>query len=811
MMPRTRETWREELHRRGLWQVTAGYLAGGWALIEVVDILVGHGVLPAVVFRGALVLLALGFPVVLGTAYVQSPPGLGGATSSDSESEAGASDPGIIPRRVARFLTWRNAVLGGIGAFALLGVFTASTSLMRATGLSGDRVPDAPDPQRVVVLPFDVNGTSEVAYLAEGIVDLLSVHLDGAGPLTAVDPRVVMGSMGRDDFDPTDPEAARRFAASLGAGRFVTGNLIESSGRVRLTAYLHRTEGSAEGDEIGSRQGDARHTVAVEGAADSVFVMLDEVVARLLASIVSADGDSMPVLAASTSRSLDAVKAYLRGERELRSGRYREAAAAYQEATVLDSAFALAHYRRTIAADWVDAFDVRSSAEYARRYAEVLPPRLRSLLEGVWLHRLGRVDEAESAFEAHLHAFPNDVEALVQYGETLFHDVGRTGRSSSESIAPFRRALELEPNNGIALVHLARLYALVDSVSALERLVDRMNEVAPEGEHAAELEGLLASVTADTALADRIATNLEGTPWFFRFYPSYAVYGYGRDPWFALRLLADGPPADALDFVELKIELALGHRAAARRFFDRPDRRDDPSWTFVEAFAATTGALPVDSAKATALLRRLTAIDRQDLLRGALVPPYEDLTPRLADFERDWFRAQLLLDVGRVGEARGILEELRDREPFEALGSIKADAESSLAAFVRVAEGDRVGALALLRQMELQVPHAITIRALADQSRARFLRADLEAEFGDRETAAALYRSLDEAWSPWDNFYRPWLYERLGRLAEEGGRPDEAIAWYTRFVEMWADADSELQPARDEVAARRDALVRDRG
>ena len=115
--------WYQEVHRRGLWQAAAGFLAAAWVVIEVVDLLTGRGLLPDWVFNGTLILLAIGFPVVLATAYVQTPP--------EAEAKPGASDqrqPASVPglptdpsasvlnseiRRpgLAGILTWRNALM----------------------------------------------------------------------------------------------------------------------------------------------------------------------------------------------------------------------------------------------------------------------------------------------------------------------------------------------------------------------------------------------------------------------------------------------------------------------------------------------------------------------------------------------------------------------------------------------------------------------------------------------------------------------------------------------------------------------------
>ncbi len=56
----------------------------------------------------------------------------------------------------------------------------------------------------------------------------------------------------------------------------------------------------------------------------------------------------------------------------------------------------------------------------------------------------------------------------------------------------------------------------------------------------------------------------------------------------------------------------------------------------------------------------------------------------------------------------------------------------------------------------------------------------------------------------------PPTLRRLGELYEHQGERQKAIGYYDRFVELWKDADPELQPVVREVRARLARLVRER-
>lgn len=798
--------WYQEIHRRGLWQAAAGFLAAAWIVIEVVDLLTSRGILPDWTFNGALIVLVIGLPVILATAYVQTPPleddltdaeGSGPTVDGEAGSESATASSGV-----AGILTWRNALIGGVVAFALLGLATAGSTLFQVTGLGSDAEVDKLVADRIAVLPFGVRGSSDLEYLGEGIVDLLSAKLDGAGSLTTADPRAVIALAGAEGVDVTNPEDARQLASELRAGQYVTGDLLEIAGRVQLTASLHDT----------GQPGGAFQQATAEGESDEVFEVLDSLVISLLAGSMSADAQRLQALATTTSKSLEATKEYLRGEQAIRAGRYREAAEAYDKAITLDSTFALAYYRKSIAADWTDAYDIRSSADLAFEFSDNLPERARDLLNALRLRRNGRVVEAEQEFFSHLHFYTDDVEALVQLGESQFHDFPRRGRSIMGSIVPFRRALELEPGNMIAHLHLARLYALADSTARLAETAEYLAEFAPESERVLEVDAMIAFASGDTTLQRSVKNRLIGKPWYYRFYAANSTDRFVRDASGAEGILDERESDHPLLLLLVPVMMAQqGRYEETRAFLAQRSLQENLSWILYEAFVLTSGLMPPDEERMTELAAKLETLDENEILQSFWLQPYEDMTPRFAGFERDYFRALILIQIGRVSEARQVLDRMSKEGEFVGLGSVRQDALSELEAEMFLHSGDRTGALEVLRSMDYEVPHAVSVTMMPDQSRSRYLRGELEMELGDVETAKAFFVGLDEPWGAWDSFQRPLVYQRMGQIAEDEGRIDEAIIYYTRLLDLWQDCDPELVPTRDVIEARRNALVRASG
>jgi tRNA A-37 threonylcarbamoyl transferase component Bud32/tetratricopeptide (TPR) repeat protein len=701
----------------------------------------------------------------------------------------GAALGGATPFRARKH---NRGILIGAGTLAVAALVVVGI-LMQQTG------PDAPlDPNLLAVMPFSVGGSAEWEYLGEGMVDLMSTKLDGAGALTTVSPRVVIARATAEGRDVTDPETHRRVAATLGAGRYVTGEILEVAGRITISVYLNETSGDDGSPE----------QATTEGATSELFTLLDGLVANLLASSMSGEADRIQRLATLTTASLPAAKEYLQGEQHLRAGRYREAAVAYDGAVAIDSTFALAYYRKSIAADWTDAYDVRSSADRAVELSGVLSARDRSLIQALQLRRNGRVEAAEQEFRAIVHDYPNDVEAWVQLGEAIFHDTSRRGGSTLDAIAPFSKAVELEPANLIAQLHVARLYALYDSTEALSRTADFFRDYAPESERALEVEAIQAYLAGDSAQQVSVKNRLLDKPWFYHFYAVHGVSRFARDAHGAADILAAVPAEDPFVMALVPgIAVVRGKHEEAYAYLDQLRGLDNATWDLFQAFMLSSGTLPLDTARAGTLAPRLATLDAAEIHATSFIPPYEDLTIEHTRFQRDYFLALLWIDLGRMDEARALLDDMKGRDGFSGLGSIKEDAERHLEAELLARSGDRQGALEVLRTVDYQTPHATTVWPMADLGRSRFLRAELERELGDVAVARRFYIGLDEPWSPWDSYWRPLIYERLGQLAEDEGRVDEAVLYYGRLLELWRDCDADLVANRDEIRARHEALL----
>ena len=90
----------------------------------------------------------------------------------------------------------------------------------------------------------------------------------------------------------------------------------------------------------------------------------------------------------------------------------------------------------------------------------------------------------------------------------------------------------------------------------------------------------------------------------------------------------------------------------------------------------------------------------------------------------------------------------------------------------------------------------------------------LEAE-GDRAGAIAAWETyVSQGWHIrhiLDAMGLGTVLESLGRMHDEEGDPEQAAIYYAQFVELWEEADPELQPRVRAAQARLEEIVRERG
>lgn len=365
---------REQIREARLVRVLLVYLGASWAVLEATALMRDELGLPSWVIPLAAILLLVGLVIITTTAWIQAHPITRlRADELPSPWEVDLVDLGqSVAKGRLPHLTWARAILGGVFAFSLLFGFAGLYVLLtgRAPNVPGPREAVAAAAPRIAVLPFRTVGP-ELELWREGMVDLLATNLDGAGGFRTSDPRTLLNrwrsQVGQDDSEP-DLEVALRVAEGVGASYAIMGSAVDLGGGVRLSADIYDID---SGESVGRAQ--------IEGASDSVMVLVDRLSIAIVQQIAPFSPNELPEFDVReiTTTSLPALKAYLEGEQKYRRGAWAEAIEHYLRALDADSSFALAHLGVAQAYGWTEAFSERvfEFSHRAAEYTDRLPER----------------------------------------------------------------------------------------------------------------------------------------------------------------------------------------------------------------------------------------------------------------------------------------------------------------------------------------------------------------------------------------------------------------------------------------------------
>lgn len=369
----------------------------------------------------------------------------------------------------ARAAMWRRRLYAA-GAAMLIGV---SFVLFARTSFRADV--DAIDSSAVAVLPFRVSGDASLAWLEDGMADLLAATLTGEGGLRAADRRTVHGALQRARLRTTDvtEDSARALAARMGAGNVLLGEVVGTADRVLIHARLV--------DVSGRQLARAR----AQGAVADLAELVDALTAQLL-SLRAREAPHR--LAALTSTSLPALRAYLEGQSLYRRGRHEEALLQYVRAMDLDTTFALAALAAELTGGWLstdETLRTRSRDIAWRHRARLAPADRAALLAIVGPNYPGSSGARASitAIDDGLRQAPDRVELWYLLGDTWLHQGRVLGAADWEerARAAFEQALALDSTFGPAMHHLALLHARRRDVPRVDTTTGVLLSLEPQG------------------------------------------------------------------------------------------------------------------------------------------------------------------------------------------------------------------------------------------------------------------------------------------------------------------------------------------
>jgi len=654
----------------------------------------------------------------------------------------------------------------GLVAVASLVLFTVVGAII-VRNQRGARL----DTDLIAVAPFDVLDPS-LELWREGLVDILSANLDGAGPLRTVPPTLAVNQWsGR-----ADAASASRLGNQVGAGLIVFGRLLLSgTDSVRLFATLMEVSTQNTIGQVELREDVTR----VDRLADSLTILLlsDLSQRRQLGAIAfTSFGSSSP----------RALKAFLEAEQFYRRSEWDSARLLYGQAMQLDPNFALAYSRMGRVVGWRRGGE--GSARFALQAGELnrgLAPRESLLvaadsIQAALVFFLGGESDWAAmrrlfpTLQQAIRLYPQDPGAWYQLGEARARWGSYFGATDQETLQPFSRAVELDSAFTPAYLHLIPLSLEIEGTASGQRAITAYLERDPPATLAAATT--LASQLLGLAPIDQAALQTE----LDSLSPKVMVV--------AARMLARVP------------DTAEAAALIRRQLYDRKEDRARRPLTWALAYR---GHL--------AEARRLGDSDNVELFAESamLDAVAHDTAARVfADWlatENAWgiYHALWWWAVQRdtVSMARAVAYW----ETQLATGSITREdvpiaeyAVNTARAYQSLTVGDTAAAL---RQFE-----ALPVWPWDDLYRERLMLGRLLTAVGRHDQAVAV---LSPAAVPRPAMTRPgeiyWILER-GKAHQAVGNTAEAIRAYRFVTLIWHQADESLQPLLREARRRLEAL-----
>jgi eukaryotic-like serine/threonine-protein kinase len=730
--------------------------------------IVGIG-LPPWVFPGAVIVMAMGLPVILFTAFVHNRTHRA-LTSTPALTPGGSPLPrgtmATIALKASPHVSWRRTTLGGAAAIGALVLLTAGWMTLRALGLgpAGSLIAAGALGDRERIILADFTAQSDDSLLAQTVTEAFRTDLAQSAsislmPANAV--REVLARMQRPRGTVIDFNLAREIATREGIKAIVTGNVVEVFGSYVLSAKLVSAQ---TGEELATFREEAREPKDMVPA-----------IGRLSRSMRSRVGESLKTIQQArtlekvTTPSLQALQKYVAGTRALEvDGEFDRGVNLVEEAIALDSGFAMAYRKLAVELNNRGLSRARVTAAIQKAYD----------------HR-DRLSDSERYLT---------IAAYYQFGPSP---------DRARIVSAYESLLDVQPENVTALNNLAAQYRFAREYAKAEALARRAIDVQP------------AYVFYNNLVSARFAQGKDDEA---KQAARDAAAALPRNPWVAF-LDASIAMRDG------RIDDAMGVLDSVRKA--RPNDLDTQSRTgeFLSAGHALRGQLAealrwashsnaASAQQGNRSSRLHSLLDEAEVdvwYRGEKERALRTVERALAEYPLDSLAA---LERPHVRLAR-----------IYALADRPDRARAMLAAFDRrhaetAMLGDDVGRalmVASIAMAERRYDDAIRVLRQADHGSCMNCSLPLIGQSydlaGNVDSARAVFARyvsdpVDHNRYWLDAQVLPGIHKRLGELHELKGDRQSAMSHYSAFIELWKGADPELQPMVRDARQRLAALQR---
>jgi tetratricopeptide (TPR) repeat protein len=712
-----------------------------------------------------LVVLALGLPVLVLTSAAQS------------WRESVRPDQ----RGMLRYLTWRHAILGGAGAFALLAAGTGSYLAMRSLGIGPAATLIAQgrlEERTEIVLANFLNETRDT-LLGPALERALRIDLGQSPVVKVVDPRRVTTILERMEIEP-EAELDLALAREVAYRDRIGAVLAPAISRVGTGYVLSAELFSADGELLLSARETAADSTEILVGLDRLSKGLRERIGEPLRSIRAS-----PFLVSGQTSNLEALKKF-NAAGSVWLTRDPDSLKLLEEAIALDSTFVMAW---TLYGSVLNGMGERDRGVEALTRAFELRDqtneRERYIVEGTYYQQV--TEETEKAIEAFQRVLDMGVDGTMFGPVTmsnllglLYQELGQFARAEVMFLESIKQDSLLNDTPTDYENHQANLARVQIDLGKYDEA--RRTLFAP----------VARSEAAGEAMPARWNYYLARVAWAAGDYETAQEYlealreGAGED--LRLRFLADQHLA-ALAALRGRLGDAREHTRETMTFMDERG----------------LGARHLRTAIGIAEWRSLVLRDTA----GALA----EVEAELAHYPLDEMAIEdrpyhpvvyFFAQAGETGRAKAFLEE-HERD-WDSIPN--PDPHADMRGEIALAEGDYEAAVSHFEQ-ETTNPKSCPFCALDGLARAHDLA-------GQADSAIAAYERyvttpFSDRLRVEDQYVLAPAHERLGQLYDDRGDHQNALLHYARFVELWKDADPDLQPRVQAVQTRLEEILAERG
>jgi TolB-like protein/Flp pilus assembly protein TadD len=398
-----------ELKRRNVYKVAVAYAVVGWLVAQIATQIFPFLEIPNWAIRLVILLIVIGFPIalIIAWAFELTPEGI--KRTEDVDLAASARQP--------RKHAWIVVVIVG-AAFSIglifVGRYTARNIVTPAgtEAATGSSIPQ----KSIAVLPFEnLSDDKGAAYFADGIQDEILTKLASIADLKVISRTSTAKYKSK-------PEDLKTVSQQLGVATVLEGSVQKANDKVRVNVQL-----------IDARADSHLWAKSYDREIQDIFAVESEVAQEIADSLQAKLSPAEATkLATAPTKDTAAYDLFLKGEFEQRVANSTLRPESFDQATVW--------YKEAIARD----------PNFALAIAQLAICRLRRHWLTDPLSEAELMEAGRLAKQA-LTLAPDLAEAHVALG--LFYYYGF--REYEPALTEFRRAIELQPNNALALSFVA--------------------------------------------------------------------------------------------------------------------------------------------------------------------------------------------------------------------------------------------------------------------------------------------------------------------------------------------------------------------